>query len=356
MANHEGKKSGSLVAKALAGSWRNTPPPFELSEEELIQISPMLLGSGAGALGWWRVRDSVLNKSSTARDLQQAYRIQALYASVYENEIKEAVGLLRSAQIEPVLVKGWAVARVYPEKGLRPYGDLDICVPPEQYEDAKKIFLNPEVRKYCVDLHEGFSRLDHLDKEELLARSRSVKLDDVEVRILAPEDHLRILCLHLLKHGAFRPLWLCDIAALVESRPTEFNWDICLSGNRRQKDWVACAVGLAHRLLGLAVDDTPVAARSSRLPSWLISQVLKQWESPYPTLHPPMSYFPPLLTYVRGRPGGLQALGKRWPDPIEATVRMNGPFNGFPRLPFQLGYCLVRAAKFCATLPAVLRT
>jgi hypothetical protein len=36
----------------------------------------------------------------------------------------------------------------------------------------------------------------------------------------------------------------------------------------------------------------------------------------------------------------------RWPDPIEATVRMRGAFNNFPRLPYQLGNAARRIAAF----------
>lgn len=313
----------------------------------------MLLGSGAGALGWWRVRDCDLSASASALEFQQAYLIQTLYASIYEQELKEALTLLRAGGIEPVLVKGWAVARLYPERGLRPYGDVDLCVRPERYLEAKNILGGGQTGKSCVDLHEGFFTLDHLDAEPLYARSQLVSLDDAQVRVLAPEDHLRILCLHLLRHSAFRPLWLCDIAAMLESRSASFDWDACLSGNHRQADWVACAIGLAHRLLGVRVDDTPVAARARHLPSWMVPHVLRLWESPYPALYPPMSYHPPLATYLRRPAGVLKALRVRWPDPIEATVRMKGPFNEAPRLPFQIAYCFVRAAKFLA--PSVSR-
>jgi hypothetical protein len=51
------ESSGRLVAQALAGAWRSTPPALELSPAELDRIAPQLLKSGAGALGWWRVRN-----------------------------------------------------------------------------------------------------------------------------------------------------------------------------------------------------------------------------------------------------------------------------------------------------------
>jgi hypothetical protein len=46
----------------------------------------------------------------------------------------------------------------------------------------------------------------------------------------------------------------------------------------------------------------------------------------------------------------LKALRTRWPNPIEATVGTRGPFNNWPRLPFQIGESLLRTASFAARL------
>ena len=130
------RSSGRLVARVLAGAWCQSPPPVELSAGELAAIGPLLLGSGAGALAWWRIRGSALGTTPAALELREAYRLHSLEAALHERSIKTIVALLRSAGVEPVLVKGWAVARLYPEAGLRPYGDIDLCVRPEQYRQA----------------------------------------------------------------------------------------------------------------------------------------------------------------------------------------------------------------------------
>lgn len=345
------KENGALVAKALAGAWRSDPPALDFSAEELNEVAPLLLGSGAGGLCWWRVRYSDLRTSPVACELQQAYRFHTIRAALHEREIQEVIALLRSADLEPILVKGWAIARLYPEKALRPYGDIDLCFWPEQYPKALAVMQNPEYHKYHVDLHEGFAKLDDLTPDQLYARSQIVSLGDIDVRVLSLEDHLRILCIHLLKHGAFRPLWLCDIAATLESRTAGFDWERCLGGNRRQADWVACTIGLAHQLLGVQVDDTPVAARARNLPKWLVAHVLKQWEAPYVANQPQVNYYPPMASYLRHPVGVLKALRKRWPDPLESTIRLRGPFNELPRMPFQIGYSFLRIAKFLAHLP-----
>lgn len=350
-----GKSLGSLVAKTLATSWRPSPLRPDFSEEELATVVPLLLGSGAGALGWWRVRDFGLQSSEAASELQQAYRLHTLHAALHEREIERAINLFRAAGAEPLLVKGWAVARLYPSKGLRPYGDIDLCFLPGQYPVALDVGASQQAAELNLDLHMGFNTLDSISPEELFSRSELVTLGETSVRVLAAEDHLRVLCIHLLRHGAWRPLWLCDIAMALESRGASFDWELCLGKDRRRADWVACAIGLSHQLLGAEINDTPVAARARRLPGWLISTVLKNWNAPFPQLYPPMSYVPSMKTYLRHPAGVLQALRKRWPDPTESTVRLKGPFNGLPRMPFQLIYLLSRAAKFFVSLPKSLR-
>jgi hypothetical protein len=340
------KRPARLIANLLAGSWRTVPSDPNISEDELRLITPLLLKSGGAALAWWRIRGSRLSECAPALELKSAYQLHALHAAIHKKEIEEVITLLNAAGVEPVLVKGWAVARSYPEEGLRPYGDIDLCFLPEQYEEARLILDNPIARKYYVDLHDGFSKLDNLSPDELINRSEPVHLGSAIFRVLGPEDQFRMLCTHFLRHSGWRPLWLCDIAAAVETRPAGFDWGRCLGNDERQSDWIACAIGLAHLLLDVRVDDTPVARRAKHLPRWLIRRVMRNWDEPFPENYPPMSYVRPMATYLRRPTGVLKALRKRWPDPIEATVRLKGPFNESPRLPFQIGIALRRIARF----------
>jgi hypothetical protein len=278
--------------------------------------------------------------------LRQAYRLQTLQAGLHEEQIQQVFTGCRAAGLEPLLGKGWAVARLYPEPGLRPYGDIDLFVRPEQHAAARTVLSNPTAPHCPVDLHQGFPDLADRRLEDLYRRSRLVKLGEVEVRILGPEDHLRHLCLHLVRHGAWRPLWLCDIGAALEAQPADFDWDYCFRGARRRTDTIACAVGLAHQLLDARVDQSPVAHRARHLPRWLVPAVLRQWASPYRRYTDQR-----MATYLRNPAGVLPALRSRWPNPIEATVSLHGPFNDLPRLPFQLGDWLVRLARFVMDLP-----
>jgi Uncharacterised nucleotidyltransferase len=352
LAEPRAKSTGLLIAQILTQSWRDSPPALEISAEDLTRVAPLLLGSGGAALAWWRIRHSELRSSPEALQLQHAYHHFTLESDLHERDIKHVFTLFRAAGVEPLLVKGWASARPYPEPGMRVYGDMDLYVRPDQHEAALRVVKSPECSRYLVDLvYNELSRLDNRSFDELYARSQPLKLDQVVVRIPAPEDHLRIQCLHLLKHGAWRPLWLCDVAAAVENLPADFNWELCLGGDKRQADWVACTIGLAHQLLGADVHETPVAERASRLPRWLVPAVLKQWEKPCAADHHPSEL---MANTLRNRKGLLEAFRNRWPDPIQATIWMRGPFNELPRFPFQLSNYISQAALFLAALPRAL--
>ena len=352
MAKAKTEPLGSLIAAILTCSWRQSPQPYQCSVEDLKRVLPLLLGSGTAALAWRRVSNSALRSLPEALQLQHSYYHFTLESDLHERDIKQVFTALRSAGIEPLLVKGWAIARLYPEPGLRVYGDIDLYVRPEQHEAAVAVMKRSEYKQYIVDfVYDELSRLDNRTFDELLARSQKLKLDDVEVSVPCAEHHLRLLCMHLLKHGAWRPLWLCDVAAAVEHRPSDFDWEECLGRKQPQRDWIACTIGLAHQLLGADVDHTPIAERATRLPRWLVPAVLKQWEKPCAADHHPAEL---MVSTLRSGTGLVKALGHRWPDPIQATIRMGAMFNTLPRFPFQLAYCQVQGVRFLARLARAL--
>src|SRR5215831_2764377 len=245
---------GRSVARFLSGSWNGSSS--SITADELGQICELITTCGAGGLGWWKLRETNLKDSQIGELFQAQYRFQTLKAGLHELHLKKVIPLLRANGVEPLLVKGWATARLYPEPGMRPYLDLDLCVTPGDSERAREVLKSGECDECLVDLHVGFGKFYDKRTNEIFANSRLVKLDDMDVRVLAPEDDLRFLCLHLLRHGAMQPLWLCDIAVLLEAHGKDFDWDRCLSGTCRQADWVACALGIGHQLLGVHPGDS----------------------------------------------------------------------------------------------------
>lgn len=336
---------GGLVATALRKSWIDSRD-ISLSEAELDQVAPLLYQSGGAGLGWWRIRDTALRQTPSGEMLHQAFRLQVLQSAIHESKIRKAFGLLRSVNVEPILVKGWAVARTYPQQALRPYGDIDLIVRPCDYQTAIDA-AEKDLRDCQIDFHPLPFELADRSMEDLLSRSQLVPCVDEQIRVLSREDHFALLAIHLLKHGAWRPLWLCDLPALLESS-SDFDWNLCLGEDRRRANWILAATGLAQTLLDASIKDKEIAARAKQVPIWLKQQVLKEWETPFAHMQSPLRHHAPISFYLRRPRGLLNDLARRWPNPIVATITVRGTFGARRRTRYEFGDWALRAARIVA--------
>ncbi len=313
------------MASLLARAWRypRLSPP-DLSAEELDEVLELLLESGAASLAWWRMRGSRLSDKPAAKRLHTAYRLESLKAAERELRIGPLLEKFRGCGIDPILTKGWSLARLYPEAGLRPYSDIDFIIPAEQAEPALSLLADGDFPR--VDLeHEQISRFDTRIWADLYARSRLVNLGGARVRVLSMEDELRAQCIHFLKHGGCGPLSLCDIALLVETRSPRFDWAVCLGEGRKRRSWITCALLLAHDLLGMDLQGVPLDFTSGELPRWVSKTVLEQWG------RTANAYRADLRSYLR-RPAKItEAMADRWPpNPIIATLTNGVRFGAWP--------------------------
>jgi Uncharacterised nucleotidyltransferase len=346
MLSHKRPEKGILVARILSGAWRpSVPSAIEISEKQLDEITPQLFASGAGAIAWWRIRSTALRETTGGELLQQAYRLQALQASIHEWRISKVFRLLRDAGIEPVLAKGWVAASLYPDPALRPYGDVDLLVRSEQFRDAQTVLATDELSDCWVDLHKEFSELQGRSVNELFERSRLVNLDGQKIRVLGAEDHLALLGIHLLKHGGWRPIWLCDIAVAIENGTGDFNWSVFLGSSRKRGNWLSVSIALAEQLLGATMNGLPDSIRI-KLPAWVGKSVISQWSHLFPADHLPVQAPPLMAESLRSPRTIVNAMSQRWPDPITATFNLNGTFGEFPRFGYQLGEFISRAGRF----------
>jgi len=149
------KRQGQLIAKALTGAWRSKDlPEFALSESELDEVAPLLMGSGAAALGWRRISDSCLRESSSGELLHQAYRLQLLQSDIQEQKIEKAFRLLREASVEAILAKGWPWQDFIPaEHCVRMATSISACVP-RTTDEWKSCLVNqtlPNARSIYID-------------------------------------------------------------------------------------------------------------------------------------------------------------------------------------------------------------
>lgn len=353
-----------MVARFLEGSWRREYPALSVTAQDVACIAPLLIGSGAAALGWRRVKATpALRDCAEAQDLCQSGRILALEDSRHDQALEYVATLLNNVGVEPLIVKGWAVAQFYGARYLRAYGDFDICPRPRQYTLAletlschslpqfsnpvdpglsEKLFVDcrPYAKVCTVDLHRNFTTEYMPSVETLFARSSSVRVGAGTVRLLALEDHLRLVIMHFLRHGAWRPAGLCDVAAMVEAIPANFDWKLCLSDDKVVAGWIGATIMLAHRLLGCRLDAVPFGVRADP-PLWFERAALREWEAPY------ASRFMTLASgsFLKRLGDFLPWLYRAWPSPIAALVHLHSPADSKLHLPRQTAVYIVKGGS-----------
>ena len=313
-----------LVARILTGAWRQSPPPCDLTPDEIARVTPLLTFSGGTALGWWRVKDTPL--ADHASTLRGSAQLLALEEAVQNAALSEVCGVLNAAGVTPLLFKGWAVAASYPVGWLRPYGDFDLLVRRNEFESARAVLTQATTRAvggtgfalpfgprgHCtVDLHGQLDRIYAAGTEALFARARPVTIPGGTLLVPSPEDHLRLCAIHFFRHGGWRPLWLCDIAAMSEAAGPDFDWNICLGDDPLTASWTSAALLLAHRMLGARTDNLPERVRSQSIPDWLERAVLEQWAYPHAGRFrsAPFDWRAPWASVLL-----------RWPDPVTARL------------------------------------
>src|SRR5687767_14573450 len=111
-----------------------------------------------------------------------------------EELILSSFRAFRRESIEPILIKGWAAARNYPETQPRFYGDIDLAVSKADYARALQLTATADSGVLGVDLHCELRHLDTVPWTELLQNSELVDLNGEPVRVLCAEDHLRVIC------------------------------------------------------------------------------------------------------------------------------------------------------------------
>jgi len=324
---------GSLVARVLSGSWRVALPVIQFQPGELRHLNEVvriLNSSGAGALAWKSLRDNDAVGEDSKTELLNTHRFFAIKNTVHEQAVVAAFRVLRDRGIEPMLVKGWSIGRMYPESSRRPFGDIDLCVKRVEYDDAYRALKEAPRSATLIDLHSGFSKFYEVTDDEIWHRSRLVELHGCEVRVPSEEDHFRYICLHFFRHGADRPMWACDICVAIEMRSDNFDWDLALGASEPQRNWVSTAAGAAARLLSADLKGTPSDLSSSHSPRWVGKVILKEWGRIY--------HFPPPLSMAAGSISKLaRELPRHWPNSIEATLNLKRAFGSRPRMMLQLG-------------------
>jgi hypothetical protein len=226
--------------------------------------------------------------------LRTAYLREELRADAYGRVLREVLAALHRSGIRPLVLKGAALSEtVYPERCLRHAHDIDLLVEAELVDAAAGALVAaglvpdpafPRSRgralrhrtEVPILLHAQLYRTSfyRTDFEGLRARSRTLRIDGLDVITLSPADHL----LHALGHASYCPgrstlLWVLDAWMLLgdEGSPVDGTTFVEETVRSRLELPVALMVaflrdelgapvpvGVADELMGIAAEADPL--------------------------------------------------------------------------------------------------
>ncbi len=204
------------------------------------------------ALGRAGVADAQAEAQQALAGYAEVLRAEALL--LHPHAVSVAVRPLTDAGLEPVVMKGPAVAVRYPDPGLRPMEDIDLLLPRRQHQSAvaaltaagwdvvraagrdryDTVLQHPEVPWLALELNYGFEarfeRVTALDPDRMWARRIPIDCLGTPAFGLAPADEVVFLAVHAGKpfHGFERLLWIADLAMVVgdaEAEGRALDWD-----------------------------------------------------------------------------------------------------------------------------------
>lgn len=320
------------------------------------------------------------------RAMDRAAAQIAFDGMVQQRQLAGVVAALRNAGIEPLLLKGYALADlVYPDPLARPSADLDVLVRPDQVAPAWQALADmgctlPDAAVVDVQLANAYDlpvilpamagratllelhwhlaprSLFALDLDLWRARAERFQVAGQPALRFSPEDMLLHLALHMRKHRYVGLRWLCDVAELLRrlgaahaSRPLD--WQYIIGGARAAGLTVLLytSLALARRLLAAPVEPEllaalePAAWRRSLLQSVLAQDALL---APLEREDAGWTRLAPLEILLIDRPAAMAAeLGYRLLPPPEAVLGAQARgMNRRQRVAFQTRRLLDRGA------------
>lgn len=186
--------------------------------------------------------------------LSSAFQANLNHNFLVTSTLVKVCQYLRDRNIEAIPFKGSLLAtNVYKSLALRRIRDVDLLVKKEDFFSAKKKLiecgyypydslnkLQEELRLQTnyedalvnsetgikIDIHWGFNPpyfASNIPINDIFQRTRRVKIGQMELPDLAPEDLLLVLCLNGAKDGWFELQRICDITEFIETYP-DFDW------------------------------------------------------------------------------------------------------------------------------------
>lgn len=235
---------------------------YSLQQNLLPIISEQLVFSGVYELAGKTI------SGKDAKEQKEAFAAIRYRSMFYENmmafstdQVQRTVQFydyyekIAAAGVRPIVVKGIVCRNTYPKPDLRPSGDEDLYVRPEDYQKVKEVllengfrltdrsadetmleeleFINPqngilyEVHTSLMPRISSFYDKHNAAFEGAFERAKIEVFDGYEICTLAETQHLFFLLSHLLKHfvaGGVGIRQLCDILMFIRKYHDVIDW------------------------------------------------------------------------------------------------------------------------------------
>ncbi len=281
-----------------------------------------------------------------------AFRVEALL--LLPPAVALAIRPLTDAGLEPVVLKGPALASRYPEPGLRPMEDIDVLLPKAEHVRAIEalqgagwqvarahsaafdlydtVLTHPEVPSLCLELHDGLERstqkVTGLDPLALWKLRQPIVCAGTAAFGLPLTDELVMLAAHAGKphHRFARLVWIADFAMIVADaaqRGAPVDWGAV----RTLADQTHCAsvLSLALTMARRAGVDVPAEFLARPIPRRQREVTQRLLSETRPLTDPVVPGFELdyALSVTDGRARRIKLLYARWAldDPVRRRLR-----------------------------------
>lgn len=220
--------------------------------------------------------------------LRDSYVRTRLRNALLLRELGVVLRTLEGQGVDTIVLKGLALLESYGDPGVRSMYDIDVLVPRAALATAESALMRAgfcggprtdveeraawsqhitplERNGTQLELHWTIERPSspfRIDLEGLWSRARTIEAAGLRMRVLAAEDLIVHLCLHVAYHHCFERAVLrslCDLAAIVEHHARSVDWSLVsrLARESRAERFVRCTLILARDLLSTPIPELP---------------------------------------------------------------------------------------------------
>jgi len=217
--------------------------PDNIPDLDWIKVKKIACREGVPGILYHHLKESDIPQSVLS-PLKEYYRSIGALNLTNINALKTLEDALITEKIEVMTLKGASLLdNIYPGVGMRPMGDLDLIVRPEDRKRFVNLLYSLGYRRnpllshifskdrVFIDLH-----ISALNTDRIAARAglfpagmdpvwaNSISWGEGYKYLRRPDDMDNILLLsqHLMKHSFSRLIWLVDIFELVKNRDRVF--------------------------------------------------------------------------------------------------------------------------------------